>query len=88
MTLIIDPHGSIRCIYDEAIDLPSLGTPQISRASHIEPDEDGQWWAELSPVDGPSLGPFTYRTQALNAERAWLERHWLHRAPGALPACC
>ena len=83
MTLIIDKIGTIRCVYDEAIDLTALGSPQITRASHVEPDENGQWWAELSPVDGPQLGPFTYRTQALDAEHAWLERHWLVPGVGA-----
>jgi hypothetical protein len=81
MTLMIDSRGSIRCVYDEAIDLGSLGSAHITRASHVEPDADGQWWAELSPVDGPHLGPFNYRTQALQAEQAWLESNWLTRMP-------
>jgi hypothetical protein len=81
MLLVIDPTGAIHCVYAEAIDLTALGAPSIRRASHVEPDEFGQWWADLSLVGGPRLGPFPLRGPALDAERAWLEEHWL---PGRL----
>jgi len=45
---------------------------QITRASHVEPDRDGLWWADMGPVSGPVLGPFKNRTEALGAEREWL----------------
>lgn len=77
MQLIIQPNGSVRCIYNEAIDLAQLGAVKITRGSHVEPDTDGQWLVDLSPVDGPLLGPFRYRSDALQAEVAWLTRHWL-----------
>jgi hypothetical protein len=77
MQLLIDPGGTVRCVYAEAIDLTALGTPSIRRASHVEPDEHGQWWSDLSPVGGPRLGPFPSRTPALDAEHAWLEANWL-----------
>jgi hypothetical protein len=80
MLLIVLPTGEIRCLYDEAIDLTVLGKPAISRASHVEPDAEGQWWADLSPVEGPELGPFHHRTEALGAEFAWLEQNWLDKA--------
>jgi hypothetical protein len=73
LILIVDPHGSARCLYSETIDLTSLGSLSIQRASHVEPDEVGQWWADLAPVQGPRLGPFTRRSAALDAERQWLE---------------
>ena len=76
MDLLVDSRGLIRCIYDEAIDLASLGTPTITRASRVEPDAAGRWVADLAPVGGPALGPFPLRCQALAAERAWLEAHW------------
>jgi hypothetical protein len=81
MRLRVDPDGSLSCVYAEAIDLPSLGALTIRRASQVEPDEQGRWWADLSPVGGPLLGPFPTRTPALEAELAWLERHWLSRPP-------
>ena len=77
MQIIITPSGDVRCIYAEEIDLATLGNPIITRASHVEPDEHGQWYADLSPVDGPRLGPFIHRSEALAAEQQWLDRHWL-----------
>lgn len=77
MELMITPAATIRCLYDETLDLSSLGTPQIQRGSHVEPTADGQWTADLSPVSGPLLGPFARRSEALAAEVAWLEQHWL-----------
>jgi hypothetical protein len=77
MQLIIEPGGSIRCIYGEELDLTVFGPPEISRASHVEPTLDGQWQADLAPVNGPLLGPFANRSAALAAEVAWLEKHWL-----------
>jgi hypothetical protein len=83
MQLLIDVNGGVRCLYGEAIDLAVLGPLSIRRASHVEPDSEGRWWADLSPVGGPSLGPFGRRTQALAAEQRWLEEHWLGRSPAA-----
>ncbi len=77
MQLLIEPNGVIRCVYDEQLDLLSLGRLSIQRGSHVEPTMDGQWTADLSPVQGPELGPFATRTEALTAERQWLETHWL-----------
>ncbi len=81
MELIVKPNGTLRCIYGEAIDLHALGSPSVSRASHVEPDQLGRWLADLSPVDGPRLGPFKSRSDALAAESVWLEQHWLIPAP-------
>jgi hypothetical protein len=72
MELVVDAGGSVRCIYDEALDLREIGTLKITRASHVEPDRDGFWWADMGPVDGPVLGPYGSRSEALVAERACL----------------
>ena len=77
MQLAIAPGGVVRCVYSEVIDLSTLGSPTISRASHVEPDQHGRWLADLSPVHGPVLGPFQNRSDALRAEQDWLEVHWL-----------
>jgi hypothetical protein len=79
MELIILPSGSVRCIYGEEIALTALGSPVITRASHVEPDKQGGWLADLSPIGGPLLGPFRLRSDALAAEQAWLEANWLSR---------
>ena len=72
MELVVGVDGVARCIYDEALDLREIGKLQITRASHVEPDRDGFWWADMGPVRGPVLGPFKKRTEALGAEREWL----------------
>ena len=92
MQLVIEPGGVVRCIYGEEIDLAALGSPAISRASHVEPDQQGRWLADMSPVGGPLLGPYDRRSDALAAEHAWLENNWLTasrqpaRRADALPA--
>ena len=77
MDLLINALGDVRCIYGEILDLQQLGQLSISRGSHVEPTADGQWTADLSPVQGPLLGPFSQRTGALAAELEWLNTHWL-----------
>jgi hypothetical protein len=79
MQLVIEPGGVVRFIYSEDIDLAALGSPAISRASHVEPDQQGRWWADLTPIRGPALGPFSHRSEALTAEHVWLEANWLGR---------
>ena len=72
MELVVDAGGDVRCIYDEALDLREIGRLQITRASHVEPDAEGFWFADMRPVEGPVLGPFRSRSEALWAERRWL----------------
>lgn len=81
MELLILPSGVVRCLYDEALPLRRLGQLSISRGSHVEPTVNGTWMADLSPVDGPVLGPFDSRSAALKAEHCWLTKHWLARRP-------
>ena len=83
MQILIEPGGNARCVYSETIDLAKIGQLSISRGSHVEPDEQGRWIADLAPVGGPQLGPFPHRSDALNAEAAWLEAHWLAQTPPA-----
>jgi hypothetical protein len=79
MQLVISPGGAIRCVYSEAIDLAALGRPSIVRASSVEPTPDGRWTADMGLLLGPVLGPFDRRSEALAAEQAWLDQHWLNR---------
>jgi len=80
MQLLIRPGGKIECVYSEELDLHQLGSLSIARGSHVEPDVTGRWTADLSPVNGPMLGPFSSRSEALTAERDWLNEHWLPQA--------
>lgn len=74
---MIRPSGQIACLYDERLPLARLGGVHIRRASQVEPDADGRWWTDLGLSSGPRLGPFALRSQALEAEVAWLETHVL-----------
>ena len=77
MDLIIESTGLVRCVYEESIDLSRIGKVDIRRASHVEPTSGGQWIADPAPVDGPKLGPFQNRSEAIEAELDWLQSNWL-----------
>ena len=51
MQMVIDTKGQVHCLYSETLDLTALGSLSIRRASHVEADDTGQWWADLAPVD-------------------------------------
>ena len=75
MLITVDPHGTCRFLWsDDLADLAEGG--KVTRASHVEPSPDG-WVADLSPVNGPALGPFRLRSQALSAEITYLEANVL-----------
>lgn len=77
MKVRIGKDGSARFIYSDALAALAKatgGTMVVKRASHVEPTDDGQWAADMSPVaPGLVLGPFPTRAAALTAEVAWLE---------------
>jgi hypothetical protein len=79
MEVVVQRDGCVRCVYGGSIDLSAIGSLTIQRGSHVEPDTTGCWLADLAPV-GPLLGPFNHRSEALTAEREWLERNWLCQA--------
>lgn len=71
--LSIGLDGKITAIYSDSIaDLLDDGDSIVSRASHVEPAQQGGWTADLAPVGGPTLGPFKFRQDALDAEVEWL----------------
>ena len=75
--IVIGPKGDARSIYDDTFDFACLGDLKIRRVSFVEPDDQGHWFADLSPVLGPTLGPFDKRSAALEAELNWLRLHAL-----------
>ena len=85
MELLVGCDGAVKCIYDEALDLREIGTLKITRASHVEPDAEGYWWADMGPVGGPVLGPYRSRGEALGAEREWLVPIVLRQNQSKLP---
>ncbi len=76
--ITIDEEGVIQFIYDDRLhDLLDEGDKTITRASHVEPDVSMQWTADMGPVNGPTLGPFEFRADALEQERQWLIDNFL-----------
>jgi hypothetical protein len=69
--------GTAQAIYSEEIDLKELGKVKYSRASHVEPNEQGEWIADLTPIQGPMLGPFKLRSETIKSEILWLENNIL-----------
>jgi hypothetical protein len=68
--------GRVRFIYSDTLaPLLAEGDFKITRASHVEPTDAGEWTADMSPVGGPVLGPFPLREIALSAEVAWLREN-------------
>ena len=62
---------------DDLSPLLDEGDATVTRVSHVEPScVDGQhgWTADMTPVDGPVLGPFTTRAEALDAEHVGLQQ--------------
>ena len=80
MDLVVRPNGDVTTLYTELLDLSALGAMNIARASHVEPDDSGRWFAQI--IDGPNLGPFSKRSEALAAEVAWLTEHRLQAPVG------
>ena len=77
LQVLLQRDGTLHFVYGELVDLSSVGALHIRRASHVEPDAAGQWHADLTLLAGPVLGPFPVRSQALDAERAWLNTNLL-----------
>jgi hypothetical protein len=79
LELTIRTDGSIGAIHNDAlVPLYEEGKATAKRASHVEPVDGGEcvcWTADLSLVNGPKLGPYRYRSEALAAEVEWLKRN-------------
>ncbi len=79
MGIVVEATGRLRFIWDDALaGMTELGEATVCRASHVEPTGGERWngWkADLSPVGGPTLGPFATHGAAIQAERNWLTAH-------------
>jgi hypothetical protein len=72
---IVISRDLIRFVHeDDLAAAMQVGKATTRRASHVEPSHYG-WIADLRPVDGPLLGPFSRRDSALQAEVLWLREN-------------
>jgi len=71
--LKFDPAGNGHCLFTEAIDLASLGTLEIVRASSIEFNNTAQLWEIQSP-EGELLFSHPSRQACLNWEHHYFTR--------------
>lgn len=74
LDIFILPDGTVQHVYNDTLAglLDGVADVETCRASHVEPDGNGGWTADLTPVGGPVLGPFALRAKALEAELEWL----------------
>lgn len=75
--LINIKEGHIKHIYNEAIDLSSIGDMQIKRASVVDPENNGMWSVDLSLSGGKKIEGFVKRSDALKYEIDYIEQNIL-----------
>lgn len=76
MKIKINPDGTINILYTEDICMEELGkVDSIKRLFHVEPTQDNKWIAAANTGTSECviLGPFDKRSEALDAEVAWIE---------------
>ena len=66
-----DPQGEGHCLYSEALDLPSIGTLQIARATNVEFNHETQEW-EVRGLEGQLL--FSNRSRNICLD--WEQQHF------------
>lgn len=64
--LTIDPSGQGSCLYSELIDLQSIGSLEVSRATTIEFNNESQFWEVKDP-----RGTVLYFSRSRTACLAW-----------------
>lgn len=67
----IDTDGTLSCLYNEVLDLRSLGEANTRRASNVEWDNDRQYWV-VTLANGQELGCWPTRSEAISAEIEYL----------------
>lgn len=81
ISLRIGRDGSIAMLHHDAVDLSEFGDAKITRASHVEFDNQKQCWYVQSAKTGTVLkDDFTSRAEAL----AWEAEYYSPSGPGWL----
>jgi hypothetical protein len=76
MNIVIRVDGGIEYVYHDTLQfLEEIGPATTRRVSDVEPSSG--WTADMGRVNGPLLGPFKTRTEALEKESQWLQKYYL-----------
>jgi O-methyltransferase involved in polyketide biosynthesis len=72
MKVEITKNGEIRMLQSDALDLTSLGKPEIIRASHVEFDNaKSAWYVQSARTLLILAEGFKTRSEALDWEKTW-----------------
>ena len=71
MNITFHLNGTAHCLYTEAIPLQSIGQLEMTRASHIEFNQESQEW-EVRDTDNQLLYSNTSRSACLD----WEQQHF------------
>lgn len=71
ISLQITADGGVQMLQDDAVDLRELGEIEVTRASHVEFDNEKQMWFVQSARTGKFLYWAKTRTEALAYEKEW-----------------
>jgi hypothetical protein len=70
-------NGEIKYLYNETINLNSLGEADIQRASYVEPSDD-KWYVDFSPIgEDKIIKGFGTRSEAIKYEIKYIENNIL-----------
>jgi hypothetical protein len=75
--IIVVEGGIVKYLYNENFE-PIEGKTTITRASHVEPEENGKWSVDLSPINGEVVKGFDKRSDALKYEEGRVNQ-WLQK---------
>lgn len=67
------------------IEAISNGPPTIVRVSDVESDANGNWNADMSRVNCPTLGPFIRRDEAIETEVGYIDANFSRVIAAAIP---
>ena len=73
MLINVLADGNMECLYTDEIDLSSVGTLKISRASKVVFDNVRQGWMVTMLKTGVTIGPYKSRKVAIAEEVKFLE---------------
>ena len=72
VSIVIDPDGTIHAVHNEELGLHKLGEAKMRRVTDVSWDEELQAWRPVLLKGDGSVGAWTDRREAVDAEVAAL----------------